>query len=274
MNRVHIALLVLSVFAPAASAQFSFDLRADWSDAQNPNGAWSNNEGANPLPFVAAWQQNLGGWASPQPGWARSSDGTNRLPFWFRSNGSETFGHDWIAGDIVVHTTDLVNGAGNGNANVTWTSVDDERVNVSGSVWMGRDIGRSNHWTLYSGATALSSGDISSGDPYSRDHPFDLSTGSGGPTALMLIRVSHGDTIRLEFVRTSDAGDFVGVNLTIDLTPIDCPADWNHSGHVDSQDFFDFLQDFFARNADFNNDGVTNSQDFFDFLTEFFMPCP
>ncbi|MBC7771319.1 MAG: hypothetical protein H7210_02375 [Pyrinomonadaceae bacterium] len=52
-----------------------------------------------------------------------------------------------------------------------------------------------------------------------------------------------------------------------------CNADWDHSGAVTSQDFFQFTVDFFAESADFNGDGVTSSQDYFDFIAAFFTGC-
>lgn len=54
-----------------------------------------------------------------------------------------------------------------------------------------------------------------------------------------------------------------------------CTADFDCSGTVNSQDFFDFLATFFSSSpvADINRDGAINSQDFFDFLTALFGGC-
>ncbi|MBC7773557.1 MAG: hypothetical protein H7210_13765, partial [Pyrinomonadaceae bacterium] len=99
--------------------------------------------------------------------------------------------------------------------------------------------------------------------------------GVGGPSianingiaagAHVLIRISHfGGS-------TGEQGAFVISRVGGSCGPT-CPCDWNSSGSLNSQDFFDFLVSFFGGNADFNNSGTTNSQDFFDFLVCFFTP--
>jgi len=262
------------LFIPASVSMGQvYDLRTDWSETANPNGAWSYRHGSKALPHVDAWQRMIGGWGTFQSGWARSEDSNTRLPFWFRSNGTEVFACDYLAGDIVVHTTDAVNGVGSGPANVTWTAPAFGTATISGSVWMGRDIGRSNRWSVISAGNEITSGQIFTGDPFSREVPFDLASGSGGAGVLQNIRVCGGNEIRLQIVSTSAAGDFVGVNLRVEFTAIPCPPDWNHDACLGSQDFFDFLVSFFSGNADFNSDGLTNSQDFFDYLVAFFAGC-
>jgi predicted outer membrane repeat protein len=78
--------------------------------------------------------------------------------------------------------------------------------------------------------------------------------------------------------RVADTG--VGPAPVVDMGAYEftrpaCACDFNLSGELNSQDFFDFLSGFFdaAPGADINTDGVVNSQDFFDFLTCFFAGC-
>lgn len=261
--------------AGAAGVQI-FDLRSDWSDANNPNGSWAYLEGNAPLPFVESWQRNLGGWATAQPGWARSEDSNNRLPFWYRSNGSENFGPDIQAGDIVLHTTDALNGAGNGEGRARWTAPARGTVTITGSTWAAREIGRSNTWTLLAGSTVLRTGVVSSGDPYSRANPFPFANGSG--TEPITDRpVGCGGTIIFEASRNTVPGDFVGVNLTIAFTPVPCTGDLNGDSAINTADLTAFLGQFGQSGtglcADLNSDGVVNTADLVLFLGRFGTNC-
>ena len=213
----HHAALVSLFFTAAASAAV-YDLNTDWSDSANPNGPWSYNEGINPLPHVDSWQGLAGDFTSAQPAWARGAVGNTNLPCWFKSSATVGIVHDWQTGDVLAHTTDNFNGVGSGPANVTWTSPDNGVVNISGAVWMGRDIGRGNHWTLLHNANVLTQGDIFSGDTYSRSNPFNFTNGSGGTAVLTNRSVATGDIIKLQLDKTSTPGDYAGVNFTIQFT--------------------------------------------------------
>lgn len=127
--------------------------------------------------------------------------------------------NDWQIGDIVTHSTDGFNGIGSGLSNVIWTSPLNGVIDVSGGTWMGRDIGRGNHWDISLNGNLLTQGDIFSGDSFDRSSPFAFAAGSGGPTVLNQISVVMGDVLRLQFTKTSEPGDYAGVNLTITAVP-------------------------------------------------------
>jgi hypothetical protein len=210
---------ICAALAARDAAAAVYDLADDWSDAANPNGVWSYREGELALPHVSSWEP--GAFTGDQPGWARSGISTSRIPFWFKSSATPTFpSTDWQPGDVVVHSRDDANGVGTGEANVVWTSPVAARVDVTGSAWMARDIGRSNAWSLWHNGTLLTGGTVSSGDAYSRASPFDFAAGSGGAAALSQIDVSPGDQLVVRLERTSQYGDFVGVNLTVTTTPV------------------------------------------------------
>jgi len=196
------------IAANVTAASMIWDLKADWSNTSNPNGSWSYNEGANPLPFTSSWSLGPG-----QDGWGESSP---PLPFWFRANSAPP-SQDYLVGDIMVHTTDGQNGAGNGPANVTWTSPITGMIDISGSAWMDdNEPTRGNQWSIYLNNDLLAQGFLSGSDPYTRASPFDFSTGSlSTPNALDDIPVTMGDVVKLEYVRTSPDGYFVGTELTI-----------------------------------------------------------
>lgn len=226
MRRIHcspsVTIAVMLALLGAASegsagAQTVYDLTTDWSDSANPNGPWAYRQGADLLPHVAAWQGLSGDFTTAQPAWARFDVGTSNLPCFFRSSATVGIAHDWLAGDVVCHTTDGFNGLGSGAANVTWTSPVTGVVAVTGAIWMGRDIGRSNHWSLSRNGTLLTGGDIASGDPYSRAAPMSFASGSGGAGAIAGIAVNAGDVLELDLTKTSTPGDYAVVQWQVHL---------------------------------------------------------
>lgn len=207
-------LIYLFAFPVSSYGDIIADLNVDWSDTSNPNitanGVWTYLEGTNVLSLVNDWTP-LGA-TLPQPAWAPSNVGGNFLPAIFRST---TDNFNWQTGDIIVHSTDGTNGIGLSTANIRWTSSVNTIVNLDGNAWMGRDIGRGNDWTLLLNGNQLSFGHLESGDTFSRANPFSFQNGSGGSVALSNLSLFTGDVIELRIAKTSESGDFVGVNLSI-----------------------------------------------------------
>ena len=230
-----------------------WDLKNDWSE--NSNGPrWTYREGANPLPKVGAWISDQYQFVGAQPAWARSPGGNNFLPAWFKASQATTFTKDWQIGDIVVHANEPACGVGNGQANVVWTSPINGQVDVSGAIWIGRDIGRGDNWSLRHGTNNLTSGVVYSGDPYSSANPCRFSQTS--------VTVTVNDTISLWVEKNpSYTADFAVVNLTVtDTTPL--TADSDNDGLPDAWELQYFGNLAHTAAEDYDGDGLTNLQEY------------
>ncbi len=189
-----------------------FDLATDWSTSDNPNGSWSYFDDSSLLPAVASWSGDS--WGTPQPGWAAGVG--SGPPFMFKSNGTELFSHDWSGGDVVVHADSDTSASSIVFANLSGGSVE---ADVSGEIWIGRDIGRSIDWSLLdAGGSVLASGTVSSGDAFSAASPMTFSVTDE------LLAASDELTLVFEKGAASPFGDYVGVNLTITTTAVPEPS--------------------------------------------------
>ena len=204
-------LVFVLLVCPLLRAGVVYNLASGWSDASNPNGVWTYREGTNALPSDSDWTP--GAFPFTQPAWA-PGNATPIIPAWFLAAGAA---NEWQAGDVIVHTTDPGNGPGEGLANVIWTSPGAGTVDIAGSLFEGRQLSRTQFWSVYDNSTDLTDGTLLMDGTYVRATPQNLLSGSGGSAAVTGIAVQAGDTIELVF-SNGGTGDFVGVNLSIDYT--------------------------------------------------------
>lgn len=198
------------------SAATIYDLKADWSDTNNPNGPWAYRQGTTLLPF----QPGLGVICCgvlPFGGWAPSANPHAFLPMIVRS---VLAAEGALPGDIWIHSVDDGNGkSANGQANVTWTAPSDGVIDIALGLWHAQtSYNRSNDFYLTLRTALLDSGTISATNGKTRINPYTFNTTG--------LSVHTGDVIQLTLQRTPGqfSGTSTGVNLTITLTPVPEPA--------------------------------------------------
>ena len=183
----------------------SAGLAADWSDTANPNGVWSYGgldtgllwgSGFDLLSVhQSAWLP--GDLGANQPAWADTAGG---FPGWFKSKGTGLW--DCPSGKVACHTPTVLK----------WTSTHTGQINISGSLWPLRNLGRTINWELKHNQTVISGGLLQWGS--TSGNPQGFETGSGGSVVLSR-SVKEGDVIELRFYKAGTYDDFVGVNMYV-----------------------------------------------------------
>ena len=217
------AAAVLGLFPPNTNiaATQVYDLNADWSVTENPNGTWSYREGetlltSDPLPWVGAAYDP----GAPVIQWPPQVPAMEKVAGEVSIYGA-TYSLSVYLGVLESDDILVVPGA---NGNILWTAPVSGTIDISGSAWVPDSFVFCSlepeplaFWSLAHNGNPFSSGGVSSSLCFSfepRNFPDEFILGSGGATALQNISVASGDQIVLSF-----SGSPVGVNLTITLTP-------------------------------------------------------
>lgn len=205
MKSIRNKILLLLLLSASCSSAFAvvYDLKNDWSTTTNPNGAWTYMVGGSVATSSIAGNAPYG--IAPVIWGGLPSHQAHQG--WSQSNGTEVYPHDWQTGDIFAHTF----GGNQGLVSIVWTSTSTGMVDLLGSTWLGRDIGRQVTWdVLFNGSSSLAAGLLSSGDAFDSSSPLSFSATG--------LSVNVGDTIIFN-AQSADTGDFFGLNMNIDLTP-------------------------------------------------------
>lgn len=213
-RRLSALLLLLAIPAvtqyEAKAQPQSWVLGDQWSDTQNPSGAWSYTDGNNnllPLQFGTPG----GGFTAGQVYWGTEATAGGGGPNIFQSTGPEG---RWLSNDVIAYVGSFAYSIGTETPAVSWTSPINGNVSILGDVWYAYGVAgidwRYQRWyLLLNGGVITSSGrpfGDSTGDD--RSTPFLFSTGTAGSNALQNIQIQIGDVITL--VITMDGTSYQG----------------------------------------------------------------
>ncbi|MBI2298509.1 MAG: hypothetical protein HYU66_06070 [Armatimonadetes bacterium] len=137
----------------------------------------------------------------------------DRLPAWLRSVGHFPFAVP--LGRVACHSP----------AVLRFVAPVAGEMHVAGGLWLARNLSRSQRWELRHNGVAVTGGALDWGP--TPEAPLDLSTGSGGATALRQTAAA-GDV--WELVLTSvGTGDYIGLDFRVELAgrTYDVAADWS-----------------------------------------------
>jgi hypothetical protein len=209
------AFALLNLASTACAEESIYDLNRDWSNTQNPNGAWSYNQSITP---IATFQQFWWG----QSGWGYLSigDGCIIKGSYFAGL-TDPWGNvigpafDWQPGDVMLHALSRPYNGETNFVNVKWTSPGDGFIDISGRAWDGeifpdRDVA----WSLIVAGQTVAQRKSTIG--VRRDDPAaQFRSNLLEDQSLRNIRVRKGDVVEFRVVTATYYGHFVGVNETI-----------------------------------------------------------
>jgi hypothetical protein len=253
MRRIFLQTLSIVLFDPSALSlahATNYDLAADWSDTNNPNGVWSYKATPNELltNHFDDWDPSHGVFESTQPAWAFATwPNFGHIPHFYKvisAPAPSSQNDDEPIGRIVVHNNDPANSPSEWAehpAVITWTAPTAGYLSIVAGIWeVQRYLQRLEDWTLKLNGVAISGGVLTFGSQYNSSTPLNLTSGWGGASALNQA-VAAGDVLSLDFQR--HVGESLGTNIGMDWTvffdsdvpPI--PGDYNSDGRLDTDDY-------------------------------------
>ena len=216
-----VAIMALALAVPAGVQAQTYNLSNGWSDAANPNGAWSY--GAGLTHFAQPTTPNSLNSAASNGYWGSGPDFFSS-PFILKvtSNGSATGAYndnDFLAGDVLIHSANI----GTPTA-ITWTAPSAGSIVLSSSAWYAHSIvTRSDDVMALLNSTVLGAAVLTNG--VTRANQMTLANG--------MFTVAAGDILTFDFTKTAGQtfGSIAGISATIDFTAagpggVPEPASW------------------------------------------------
>jgi hypothetical protein len=193
------AMTTPEVKSDAAPTVTVYDLQKDWSDTQNPFGAWTIMIGPkdgtdagpnNVVKSVPNWNGSQGQFA-----YSTSANGNGHIPVLLKVSVSGFEADQAQKGDLIVHTQDEQGGPGLGQARIVWTAPSSGTVDVDGAFWLGRvSLKRQDEFTLAVAGAQKATGKVPYNMGVNRTNPVKLSQ-KGLP-------IMKGEAVELQLVRS------------------------------------------------------------------------